>query len=340
MIVKFINYQKDYLRFKKEYDKVWKDINMRGDLILRKDTREFEERLAKYVGTKFAVALSSGTDAIYLSLKALNLPPYYIKGRIAVPCLTFKSTCGAVINAGSEPILYDMDGLINEECRVAIIAHIAGEIFKINRNPEIIIEDACQAFGALKNPISKVQCWSFYPAKILGCKGDAGAITTNDEKVYEYVKEARNHFKTDNRDFGGNYRMDNLQAGLLNIKIQHIDEILARRKEIAEMYLKELPEFLLPNNQEGRVWQDFVIRTENFNQRNELYKFLKKRGIETIENDYPFTPQYPKLPLCAIYESETLRIPCNENLEDSEVDYVIKCIREFYVPKRQGNNNL
>ena len=322
MKVKFFDPAKDYLRFRKEYDQAWENVNLRGDLILRKDTEELEERLANYVGTKYAVALSSGTDAIYLSLKALG-----IKGKVALPSHTFKSTCGAVINAGAMPIIYDMDGKVDELAIAHIPVHITGEISPIPDLGIPVIEDACQAFGAIKYPTSKAQCWSFYPAKILGGKGDNGAVTTDDPQIYEYIKEARNHFKTDNRDFGGNHRMDNLHAALLNVKLDHIDDILSRRKEIAEKYLKELEGIIgLPNNNGFRVWQDFLVRTE---KRNELYGFLKEKGVETMKNEYPFSTAYPKSPLAARYEAETLRIPCNENLTDEEVFYVIELIKQF-----------
>ena len=321
-MIRFFDPAKDYLRFKKEYDAAWESVNTRGDLILRKDVEEFEERLADYVGTKYAVALSSGTDAIYLSLKALG-----ITGRVALPSHTFKATCGAVLNAGATPVIYDMEGTEEEEVDAHIPVHIAGEISPFHVSKELpVIEDACQAIGAVKNPTSQAQCWSFYPAKILGAKGDAGAITTNSLSLYEYAKEARNHFKTDNRDFGGNHRMDNLQAALLNVKIKYIDEILARRKEIAERYLDKLRGVGLPDNQEGRVWQDFIVRTE---KRDALYDFLKEQGAESIKNEYPFSPKYPKLPLTAKYEAETLRIPCNENLTDEEVNTVIEKVNSW-----------
>ena len=322
MRVKFFDPAKDYLRFRKEYDQAWESVNLRGDLILRKDTEEFEERLANYVGTKYAVALSSGTDAIYLSLKALR-----IKGDVALPSHTFKSTCGAVINAGATPKIYDMEGIPDSFCSAQILVHIAGEIAEFHDFGIPIIEDACQAFGAIKYPTSKAQCWSFYPAKILGGKGDNGAVTTDDPQIYEYIKEARNHFKTDNRDFGGNHRMDNLHAALLNVKLGHIDDILSRRKEIAEKYLKELEGTVgLPDNDRFRVWQDFIVKTD---KRNELYEFLEEKGVETMKNEYPFSPAYAKLPLAAKYEAETLRIPCNENLTDEEVFYVIESIKQF-----------
>lgn len=319
MQVKFVNYQKDYLKYKEDYDAAWESVNMRGDLILRKDVDEFEQRLADYVGTKYAIALSSGTDALLIALKSFGVKDI----SVAVPSHTFKSTCGAVLSARGVPVIYDMGKTGKEE--TYIVAHIAGELYDIPTGRRVI-EDACQAIGAVKNPKTYAQCWSFYPAKILGCKGDAGAITTNNIGLYNYAKEYRNHFKGGNELFGGNHRMDNLQAALLNVKIQHLDEILARRKEIAEEYLERLQGVELPNNQSGRVWQDFIVRTL---KRDELYEYLKEHGIETMKNEYPFTPKYPKLSVAARYEAETLRIPCNEHLTEEEVDYVIEVINRF-----------
>ena len=175
-----------------------------------------------------------------------------------------------------------------------------------------------------------IKCFSFYPAKILGSAGDSGCLATNDEKVYEYIKEARNHFKTDNRDFGGNYRMDNLQACLLNVKFKHLPHFLARRKEIADKYfsgLSRIKEITLPNFQEGRVWQDFIIRTE---KRDEFYDYLIANNVEVMKNEYPFSPQYPKLPLAAKYEAETLRLPIQPEHTDQEIEFVIRKIKDFF----------
>jgi len=162
-MIKFIDYKKDYLRFKTEYDKAWEDVNMRGDLILRRDIEEFEQRLADYVGTKYAVALSSGTDAIYLALKALGI------GRgdeVITSSGTFKATVGAIINSGATPILVDIgkDGLMNMEkieekitpkTKVIMPVHIAGMMCDMKRLNDIIedrdiniIEDQCQGLGA------------------------------------------------------------------------------------------------------------------------------------------------------------------------------------------------
>ena len=324
--VKFFDPGKAYIKHRAELLKEYDRVRTAGDLILRRDVDLFEENLAEFVGTKYAVALNSGTDALVLSLKAITS-----NTEIAVQSYTFKSTVGAVITSGNVPILYDLDVKPSKE-KIGIVAHIAGEIFPMPET-SIVIEDAAQALGAIKNPTSLVQTWSFYPAKILGAPGDAGAITTNDEGLALYVKEARNHFKTNNEEFGINSRMDNVWAAELNILFKYLPERIERRKEIAERYNKELKKLeeigkiKLPNKQPGRVYQDFILMES---ERDRLYEFLKEKGLETIKNEYPFPPQYPKLPLAKSYEANTLRLPCNPELEDEEVDYVIQKIQEFY----------
>jgi dTDP-4-amino-4,6-dideoxygalactose transaminase len=183
--------------------------------------------------------------------------------------------------------------------------------------------------GAVKNPKTLAQCWSFYPAKILGAPGDAGAVTTNDKHVANYVRGARNHFKDDNRDFGINSRLDNVWAAELNILFRHLPSRLERRKAIADKYgsmLWALP-MSLPQESKGRVWQDYIIRTP---ERDKLFEFLKTQGIETLKNEYPWAPGYTKPPMAAQYERETLRLPCNPEVTDEEVEYVIAAIQKFY----------
>ncbi|MEK9208108.1 MAG: DegT/DnrJ/EryC1/StrS family aminotransferase, partial [Patescibacteria group bacterium] len=181
--------------------------------------------------------------------------------------------------------------------------------------------------GRMAGSFGIAGCFSFYPAKILGAFGDAGALVTNDENMYNYVKDARNHFKDDARDWGVNSRLDNLQAVILNIRIKDIHKMLARRQEIAEIYqggLKDLAWLKLPPHIEGRVWQDYIVQTE---KRDELYQYLKDNGVETLKNNYPFP--VPKLPKAQKYEDETLRLPCNENLTNAEIEEVTNLIKKF-----------
>jgi UDP-2-acetamido-2-deoxy-ribo-hexuluronate aminotransferase len=310
MNVKFFNPGKEFELHEEEYTNAWKDVRRRGDLILRKDGEEFERRFAKFVGTKYAVGVSNGTDAIMLCVKYLK------PKRVKVPYHTFKSTVSSVIHAGSKPVF-------KGKSDISIVAHIAGELSPIPKG--IVIEDAAQGLGAVKNPKTFAQTWSFYPAKILGGPGDGGAITTNNKKFYEWLKEYRNHFKSTNKEWGGNYRLDNVVASELLIKLKRINKTLSRRKEIAKMYLVNLPKDILPEDSKIRSWQDFIIRTEH---RDKLYNFLKKNGVETMKNEYPMPIR--KSIGSIFYESMTLRLPINEVLTDEEILYVIEKIKELY----------
>lgn len=335
--IRFFDPGKSYLAHKEEFDSEIQRVLTAGDLILRDDVEKFEKNLAEFVGTKYAVALNSGTDALYLALKAIGVKP---EDDVLVPSHTFVATAQVVSQMGAIPRLYDLGDSdwnknIQNTTKAIMVTHIAGELSDVpSEFGYPIIEDACQALGAVKNPTTAAQCWSFYPAKILGAFGDAGALTTNDKEIYEYVKEARNHFKTDYSQWGINSRMDNLQAAILNVKFKYLSQTLARREGIANMYelgLMDLKaDITLPKTTEGRVWQDYIIRVpdERTNSRNGLYDWLKSQGIETMKNEYPFP--ILKGPKSLQYEAETLRLPINEVITNEEVGYVIEKIKEFY----------
>lgn len=340
MKVRFFNPGLTYKTKKKEFDKEIQRVLTNGDLVLRDDVEKFEKNLAKFIGVKYAVSLNSGTDALYLALKALGI------GRddeVLVPSRTFVATAQVVVQVGAKPVFYDLNGKlkVTKKTKAIIPVHIEGAI-DTNMDNIIstaikyglyIVEDAAQAFGAKfggvkAGNIGTVGCFSFYPAKILGAFGDAGGLVTDDEKIYEYVREARNHFKTDSSQWGINSRLDNIQAAILNVRFKDIKNMLKRREQIAKKYdkgLNQLADLTLPPNVCGRVWQDYIVRTP---RRDDLHKFLKDNGVETLKNNYPFP--VPKLPLAQAYENETLRLPCNENLKDNEVEYVIKMINKYF----------
>lgn len=378
MKIRFFEPGLTYRMLKPELDAAYERVMSNGDLILRKDVEEFEKSLADFVGTKYAVALNSCTDALYLALRYLKIGP---GDHVIVPSRTFVATVQVVVQLGATPVFYDVDGSFEKpitldwpKVKAIIPVHIEGALdthletilSEAKEHGIPVIEDAAQALGAVlegelqtkkeggvevdyrelkkAGSIGLAGCFSFYPAKILGAFGDAGALTTDDEGMYEYVKEARNHFKNDARDWGINSRLDNLQAAFLNVRFKRLPEMLVRREEIAERYLDGLKglavdgiftdkyRFLfLPSHTPGRVWQDYIIRTS---KRNELFDFLKAEGIETMKNNYPFP--VPKLPGAQAYEDETLRLPCNENLTDEEVDHVIAKVNEFFKSDAQG----
>lgn len=310
-----------------------------GELILRTEGEEFERALAEFVGTKYAVGLNSGTDALYLALKAYGIGA---GDEVLVPSHTFVATAQVVAQVGAIPVLYDLDGTFTIGPKTVAImpAHIAGE-FSANMaelmrvakaNNLIVIEDACQALGAIQGG-KKAGAWghvgafSFYPAKILGGYGDGGALVTDDEDIYNEVIELRNHYKKDYSKWGINSRLDNIQAAVLNIKLRVLPLTLTLRDQVATAYNTAFASIPvgIPEDTEGRVWQDYILRTP---KRDELYEFLKRNGIETMKNEYHFP--IPKGPQSLMYESETLRLPCNELLTGEEIDYVIAKVLEFF----------
>lgn len=336
MKVRFFNPALIYQKHKDDFDTAIARVLESGDLILREDVERFERELAAFLGVRYAIGLNSGTDALYLSLWALGV------GRgddVLVPSHTFVATAQVVAQLGANPVLYDMDGKIEftPNTKAIIPAHIAGGfganmsslVFEATKRGIHVIEDACQALGAeqdekMAGTFGVTGCFSFYPAKILGAFGDAGAVVTNDEAIYREILELRNHYKSDYSKWGINSRLDNLQAAVLNVRIRHLPKMLERRKEIAEYYLENLRGIVgLPENTKGRVWQDFIIQVEN---RDEMYEKLKQLGVETMKNEYPMP--IGKLPLAERYESTTLRIPCNDVLTDEEAKYVVEKIKE------------
>lgn len=331
-MIRFFDPAKTYAAHKDEFDTAYERVMSTGELVGpdRKDVLEFEANLAKFTGKKYAVALNSGTDALYLSLKALGISE---GDEVIVSSHTFVASLQVIVQLGATPVQVDLgedwQAYITPKTKAVIPCHIAGEVLNWQRATNQIIpmvDDSCQALGA-SGLIGDIQCWSFYPAKILGAFGDAGGITTDDEKLARDIKDLGNHWKSDYSKWGVNSRMDNLQAAFLNVRMKYLPDAIARRREIAEMYDTRLDKLYIktPIQNEGRVYQDYIIEVDN---RGSLYEYLKAQGIETMKNDYFFP--VPKKEKATKYESRTLRLPCNENLQDSEIEEVIKAVNTFY----------
>lgn len=345
MKVRFFNPGLGFQNIKTEVMSEIERVLDAGDLILRGDVEKFEENVCNFTGAKYCVALNSCTDALYLALRYLKIGP---GDEVLVPSRTFVASAQVIVQCGATPVYYDIDGMtslpFSDKIKAIIPVHIEGAfdsqfqdvLDAAERHGWHVIEDSAQAFGAVwhdgrkAGTIGLAGCYSFYPAKTLGAYGDAGALVTNDEDLYKWVKEARNHFKNDAADWGVNSRLDNVQAAILNVKFKYYEEALARRREIAEMYRDNLNDtgIILPFHLEGRIWQDYIVRCDSKAQRDELYDYLKGLGVETMKNNYPFPVK--KLPGAQDYEDQTLRLPCNELLLDDEVQYVITCLRQYY----------
>lgn len=323
--VPFVNFGEQYRMHKKEYDEAIHRCLEQGKFILQEDLEEFEENLADFLGMKHAIGVGNGTDALTLALEAMQPVPRVM----TATDYTFKATHEAIYFAGATVARAD----INPETRmpdgpVDIAVHIEG---MVSHSKGAILEDAAQGIGAKGVGYTGTATYSFYPAKILGCFGDGGAVVTNSDEVARRVRLLRHHWQTDNREmYGYNSRLDNVQAAFLNVKLKYLPEILERREEIAEKYRALEGHVELPYYQEGRVWQDYVVRSPHVKQ---LVRHLKNHGIQTLGSG--MTPPHKamgsqeNLPnSIALYET-MFRLPCNETLTDEQIDYVIKTVQDY-----------
>ena len=323
MRVPFIQFSDIYTNNKEEILGALDRVFSSGELIVGdygKDIQELEKWFAQFVGTKHAIMVGSGTQALYLSYKALGIRP---GDEVITTAHTFSATFDQIVALGAKPILVDIDetGLIDpskieqaitSKTKAIVPVHLEGKICDLAHINEIaenyglvVIQDAAQAVGADFNAESA--CFSLYPAKIFGTLGNAGMFTTNDEELAYKVSNLRANYRFEKDpekiEYGMNMEPDNAWAAVLNVRKKYLPGYLARRKEIAGMYLKGFQELddrgliKLPLNQEGRVWQDFVIRVHSPKDKEELLAYFDKNEIGYLGHDVPYYPDYTRLNL-------------------------------------------
>ena len=362
--VPFVNPAKNYQMIKDEIDAAYFDVMSHGDLIDRGHLRTFEEDLAAFVGTRYAVGLNSGYDALHMSLRAAGIGP---GDEVIVPAHTFVATCSAVVNVGATPVLIDVAKDFNIDCNLIedvitpqtkgiIPVHLSGWMADMPRVMEIaerhglvVVEDACQSLGSSINGKGAgswglTGCWSFYPFKILGGYGDGGAITTDDPDVALFARRMR--YNGEDRDSGEYHGhgftclLDNLQAAFLNVKLNKLPGWIVRRREIAAMYaaaLGDLEDLLLPHYDRpgfDHVYQNYTVRSM---QGEAFAQHLRESGVEVLTQ---FRKPYYKHEALKVGDSgfpetealsrEVCSLPMNVELDDSDVEFVISAVRSFY----------
>jgi len=363
--VRFVEPDVHYRRIKEEIDSTIQDVLARGDLVYRDQLRQFERDLASYVGTKYAVGVSSGYHALHLSMFAAGIGP---GDEVIVPAHTFVASVSAIIHTGAEPVLVDVgkdynidvdavERAVTPRTKAVMPVHLNGRVCHMDQLMPIaeehnltVIEDAAQALGATFNKkcagsFGLAGCFSFYPFKVLGAFGDAGAVTTNDEDLA--VKIGRLRHNGEDRQTGEYHYhgysclMDNLQAAILSVKLKYLPDWLGRRRQIADMYhegLSRLGDLRLPHfmeNENQDIFQNYVVRTR---RRDELVKHLKSNGVETLIH-WP-KPMWHHRGLGLITDNlpeteaicrEVLSLPMNGEISDENVRYVTESIRSFFL---------
>jgi dTDP-4-amino-4,6-dideoxygalactose transaminase len=331
----------------------------------------FEESFAAYCGKKACVGVGNGLDALTLMLKASILLGRMAEGdEVIVPANTFVATVLAVRAAGLVPVLVEPNpetcvldaSRLTDACsartRAVLVVHLYGRLADMPAICEfakahnlLVFEDAAQAHGAVldENKLSSnAAAYSFYPTKNLGAMGDGGAVVTDNQELAQVVRSLGNYGSYEkyvNKYVGVNSRLDEVQAAVLLAKLPHLDSWNRRRQEIAARYCSEIKNPLVrvtpvPANPKSHVWHVFPVFCE---RRDELQKFLKERGIETLIH-YPIPPhlqeafdgalsrgelRYGPLPIAEELARTELSIPMGPGMTDEQVAYVVESINAF-----------
>jgi dTDP-4-amino-4,6-dideoxygalactose transaminase len=359
-MILFNDFKREYAVISEEVSQAIQKVLRSGWYVLGEETEKFEEEFSEYIGAKFGVGLNSGSDALYLAVKALGISN---GDEVITVSHTMISTVDAITRNGAKPVFVDIDpetylmdtskveAEISDKTRAILPVHLYGHPVDMNPIMEIakennlfVIEDACQAHGSEYNNtrvggIGQIGCFSFYPTKNLGAYGDAGMIVTNDEDLSNKLKKLRNYGQSEKYyyDFVGvNSRLDELQAAILRTKLRYLDEWNEKRRKLAKLYseLLENSGVMAPIEKEyaKHVYHLYVIQHK---QRNKLQQHLLSQGIQSLIH-YPIPvhsqkayDRSDKLPITEKIVDEILSLPINPWLKESDVVEISETIKSL-----------
>ena len=363
--IPFFNYPHIFREHDEAYCKALTETCRRGAYIMQQELVEFEAALRDYLGVRHAFGCADGTMALIMSLKASGIGP---GNEVIVPSHTFVASAAAIHHAGATPVLADCgrDHLIDAASVKRLLTSRTKAIMPVQLNGRtanmdpilslaeehglVIVEDSCQALGSkfrgqFAGTFGVAGAFSFYPSKTLGCFGDGGAVITNDDAVAEQIRLLRDHGRGPDGKlwvFGYNSRLDNIQAGILHLKLKRYGEAVSTRRLLARRYhelLADVGPVLLPPGPESDplhfdIYQNFEIEAE---RRDDLRAHLEGEGMKTIIQWGGNTiHQFEKLGLRAdapYTEEMTKRfmlLPMNTAVSLEDVDYICGSIRRFY----------
>lgn len=361
-MIKFLDLKKINNRYREEIDSRIKDILDKGWYLQGEENENFTKNFANFCGTKFALGVANGLDALNLIIKAYG---FGNGDEIIVPANTYIATILAISENGCIPILVEPDiktyninpdsieEKITSKTKAIMVVHLYGQavqmekIWKIAKKYNLkIIEDSAQAHGAIYQEnrtgnLGDASGFSFYPGKNLGCMGDGGAVTTNDEELFNKIKAIAN-YGSDRKYHhiykGVNSRLDEIQAAVLDIKLKHLDSDNNKRREISKYYRENIKnsKIILPDtyDEKSHVWHIFAVRTQN---RDEFQKHLTEKGIQTIIH-YPTPPHKQgaykewnnlSFPITEEIHNTILSLPISPVMTDSEIEKVVEVVNEF-----------
>ncbi|RAI14253.1 MAG: aminotransferase [Candidatus Melainabacteria bacterium] len=361
-MIKFLDLKKINNRYREEIDSRIKNILDKGWYLQGEENENFTKNFANFCGTKFALGVANGLDALNLIIKAYG---FGNGDEIIVPANTYIATILAISANGCIPILVEPDiktyninpdsieEKITSKTKAIMVVHLYGQavqmekIWKIAKKYNLkIIEDSAQAHGAIYQEnrtgnLGDASGFSFYPGKNLGCIGDGGAVTTNDEELFNKIKAIAN-YGSDRKYHhiykGVNSRLDEIQAAVLDVKLKHLDSDNNKRREISKYYRENIKnsKLILPEtyDEKSHVWHIFAVRTQN---RDEFQKYLTEKGIQTIIH-YPTPPHKQgaykewnnlSFPITEEIHNTILSLPISPVMTDSEIEKVVEVVNEY-----------
>ena len=334
-----------------------------GWYIMGKELETFEQAFAAYNGSKYALGVANGLDALVLACRAVGIGE---GDEVLVQGNTYIATVMGITRNGAKPVFVEPDQYhqidvtkleeaLTPKTKAVMVVHLYGHAADMKPVVEFckkhnlkLIEDCAQSHGSkvegkMTGTFGDVGCFSFYPSKNLGCFGDGGAIITDNEEIYNKIKMLRNYGSSKRYYFdevGLNSRLDEIQAALLSVRLSHLDELTNERYEIADYYLKNIKndKIDLPKTREGagNVYHQFVIRCKT---RDDLITYLDEKGVGTIIH-YPVPPHlstcyenlgYKKgdLPITEELADTVLSIPMYNGITKEEQDRVIEALNNY-----------
>ena len=364
MKVPLLDLVSQYAEIKPEMDAAIQRVLNSGYFILGPEVSAIEEEVADYLGVSHGIGVASGTDALILALRALNIGA---GDEVILPAYTFFATIGAVLHVGATPVLVDVDeksycinieqtrAKVTPATKAIIPVHLYGQAADMDELAEIaaeyglsIIEDNAQAFGAeykgrKTGGIGDIGCLSFFPSKNLGGYGDGGMVVTDNPELYERIKMLRAHGwkkKYFPEILGYNSRLDALQAAILRVKLPHLDNWNEGRRKVARAYSKALadtPNIQTPYEAQNRthVYHLYILQVPN---RDKLQEKLKKADIgSSVYYPQPLHLAKPckalgykvgDFPVAERASLETIAIPVYPEMSDEQIEYVIEIVKE------------
>jgi dTDP-4-amino-4,6-dideoxygalactose transaminase len=333
-----------------------------GQFIMGPDVKQFEQEVANYLGVKYTIGVNSGTDALIIGLRALNIGE---GDEVITTPFSFFATAESISSVGATPIFVDIDtnsfninpeaikSQITSRTKAIMPVHLYGNSSAMDRITEIaseyrlkIIEDCAQSFGAKfdgkhTGTIGDVGAYSFFPSKNLGAYGDGGLIATNNDQVAETARMLRVHGakkKYHNEVLGYNSRLDTLQAAILLVKLPYIDKWNAGRRSVAKTYntlLAKVPHIITPEITDSHVFHQYTIRVTN-GKRDQLAQYLSQQGIGTMiyypipQDRLPvYHGKYPANAVSDQLSTQVLSLPIWPELEDQKTTIIADAIQAF-----------